>query len=347
VPLVLAYHGYTATAEAMMSLSAFQPIADTAGFIVVYPQGTLLGPYTHWNVGGWTAGSTVDDVGFTEALIDSISAVYNVDPTRVYSTGSSNGGYMSFLLACQLSERIAAIASIAGSMTPETFRSCSPQHPTPILQMHGTADDLVPYDGESWTLAIDSVIQYWVDHNNCKGTAITTALPDLVPGDGSTVEHVVHEAGDNGVSVEHFRIIGGGHDWPGALGNMDINASEEIWRFFSRYDINGLISPVAVDDGDGSVLPYKFELNQNYPNPFNPGTTIEYSLPRRSHVTIEIHNVLGQKVRTLIDSEESAGSHSITWDGKDSGGGAVSTGVYLYRLRAGGHTQTKKMLLLK
>lgn len=107
-----------------------------------------------------------------------------------------------------------------------------------------------------------------------------------------------------------------------------------------------IITDVA-DDEHGDILPYRFDLSQNYPNPFNPVTTIKYSLPQRSYVTIEVFNVLGQKVRTLVDREESAGSYSITWDGTGSSGQTVSTGVYLYRFQAGEHVETKKMLLLK
>jgi hypothetical protein len=101
------------------------------------------------------------------------------------------------------------------------------------------------------------------------------------------------------------------------------------------------------DDEHGNVAPYRFELSQNYPNPFNPVTTIEYSLPQRSHVIIGVYNVLGQKVRLLVDREEDAGTYTITWNGSDASGNAVSTGVYLYRFQAGDHIGTKKMLLLK
>ena len=116
IPLVFCFHGYGSNASTNMSYTNFNYISDTAGFIVVYPQGTLLQGTTHWNVGGWTTASTIDDVGFTASLLDSISNAYTIDDTRVYSTGMSNGGYMSFLLACQLSNRIAAIASVTGSM---------------------------------------------------------------------------------------------------------------------------------------------------------------------------------------------------------------------------------------
>ncbi|MEW6051724.1 MAG: T9SS type A sorting domain-containing protein [Candidatus Zixiibacteriota bacterium] len=101
------------------------------------------------------------------------------------------------------------------------------------------------------------------------------------------------------------------------------------------------------DDEYGDILPYRFELSQNYPNPFNPVTTIEYSLPERNHVVIEVYNVIGQKVRTLVNCEEPAGSYSVLWDGISSSGETVSTGVYFYRFQAGTHVETKKMLLLK
>jgi len=214
VPLVLNFHGYTSTAFEQMNYGDFRPIADTEGFLVAHPQGTLFNGNTHWNVGGWTSGSTVDDVGFTDALIDHLANEYTVDLTRVYSTGMSNGGYMSFHLACRLSEKIAAIASVTGSMTPETYDDCIPLHPSPIMQIHGISDGSVPYEGTSWSKSIDEVLQYWVDYNGCYPDPTTTALPDIDPDDGSTVEYIVYDGGDNGVTVEHFKVIGGGHTWP-------------------------------------------------------------------------------------------------------------------------------------
>ncbi len=243
IPLVFCFHGYGSNASTIMSYANFNYVSDTAGFIVVYPQGTLLQGTTHWNVGGWTTGSTTDDVGFTTSLLDFISTAYNIDATRVYSTGMSNGGYMSFLLACQLSDKIAAIASVTGSMTPQTYNACNPQHPTPILQIHGTNDQTVPYLGDpTWTKSIDDALQYWVAYNNCNISATITAIPDINIFDGSTAEHIVYDGGDNYVTTEYFKIYGGDHDWPGVWGNMDIHASAEVWKFFSKYDINGLIS---------------------------------------------------------------------------------------------------------
>lgn len=116
---------------------------------------------------------------------------------------------------------------------------------------------------------------------------------------------------------------------------------------FSAFALAVPKSPTDVSDGDITILPLDFLLHQNYPNPFNPATTIAYSLAERSHVTIEVFNLLGQKVNTLIDREESAGSYSINWNGNDASGKSVATGVYFYRLRAGDHVESKKMILLK
>ena len=202
---------------------------------------------THWSVGGWTTGSAADDVGFTEALLDSLTNEYNIDLTRVYSTGFSNGGFFSFLLACQLSHKFAAVASVGGSMTPLIYNNCNPAHPTPILEVHGTDDGVIPYNGGAWTWPIDDLLQYWTGYNNGSTNPVTMAIPDNNTSDGSTVEHFIFEGGDVGTTVVHFKVTGGLHTWPGTTlftgpgTNQDINASDEIWKFFSRYDINGLI----------------------------------------------------------------------------------------------------------
>ena len=124
-PLMFNFHGYTGQASGHMWGTLMRPVADTAGFIIVYPQGSLFRDRTHWNVGSWTKGSTADDVGFTEAMIDKISTKYNIDPKRIYSCGFSNGGYFSFELACKLSNRIAAIGVVGGKMSSETYNDCN------------------------------------------------------------------------------------------------------------------------------------------------------------------------------------------------------------------------------
>ncbi len=289
VPLVLNFHGYGSNATQQMFYGDFRDIADTEGFLLVHPEGTTFIGNQFWNVGFPGISSTIDDVGFTEALIDELANSYAIDLDRVYATGMSNGGFMSFLLACQLSEKIAAVASVTGSMTQDTFDDCNAQRPTPVLQIHGTEDDVVLYNGNTLSIPIADVISYWVDYNNCETTPTTTTLPDLDVSDGSTVEHSVYEDGDNGSTTEHMKVIGGGHTWPGSVinspgTNQDIDASMEIWLFFSRFDING---PLSVNE---------FEKNQVtiYPNPTN--STINLSLSFSEEVNYELFSPLGQQL---------------------------------------------------
>ena len=249
-PLLFNFHGYGSTAFEQMNYGDFRPIADTAGFLVVHPMGTedILGN-THWNV-GW-GGSTVDDIGFIEALLDTLSLNYNINADMVYSTGMSNGGFMSYKLACDLSNRFAAIASVTGSMNIGQFDNCNCQHPMPIMEIHGTADATVPYNGSYLFETIENVIAFWLEFNNCNPDAEVIMMPDLDPNDGSTVIHYTYLEGDNGVEVEHYKVINGTHTWPGSnydLGgtNYDINASVEVWRFLSQYDINGLINGITI-----------------------------------------------------------------------------------------------------
>jgi polyhydroxybutyrate depolymerase len=273
-PLVLNFHGYTSNDFEQMFYGDFRPIADTAGFLVVHPMGTvdILGN-THWNVGWGT--SNVDDVGFTSDLIDSLSAQYNINQDRIYSTGMSNGGFMSYRLACDLSNRVAAIASVTGDFNVNTAASCNPQHPMPVMEIHGTADPTVAYDGNILFAPIPSVINYWVTFDNCDPNPVITDLPDIDTTDGCTAQHQVYPGGDNGVEVEHYKIIDGVHAWPGtAFGgagtNQDFDASKEIWRFFSQYDIHGRIHSTAIDEPEiHSIL--------IYPNPSDAFITLLYS----------------------------------------------------------------------
>lgn len=243
VPLLFNFHGYTSNANSQLGYADFRSMADREGFLLVYPQGERLrGGSTHWNVGGWTNGSSVDDVGFTEAMIDALAAAYSVDLGRVYSTGHSNGGYMSFLLACQLSGKITAVASVSGAMTPETFAECNPERPVPVLQIHGSADPVVPYDGASWTFSIDEVIGYWANHNECNAIPDVAYLPNSPDTTSDTaLEQIGYEQCATGAAVAHIKYIDGGHEWLGTSDNAghrnaDIDTNEQIWAFLSQFE---------------------------------------------------------------------------------------------------------------
>lgn len=301
-PLVLNFHGLGSNANEQLVYGDFRSIADTAGFLLAVPNGTSFGGQQFWNVSfAFGSDTTIDDVSFTRALIDTIAARYAIDQDRVYATGMSNGGYLSFLLACQLSDRIAAVASVTGQMTPINFDACNPSHPTPILQIHGTQDATVPYEGSFWTKSIDEILSYWATYNQCDPTPTVQAVPDISPQDSSTVEHVIYANGRRGTTVEHYKIIGGAHTWPGSViafegTNYDIDASEKIWQFFARHDLQTLQTIPTSDD--------PFALNQLlvYPNPVRD----------RLHIQLEtsepqpylLLNAMGQQVAQGIIQQQ-------------------------------------------
>ncbi|MCB0585937.1 MAG: T9SS type A sorting domain-containing protein [Phaeodactylibacter sp.] len=243
LPLVFNLHGYGSNAAQQEFYSGMNMVADTAGFFACYPNGRG----SAWNV-GWDFGSTADDVGFISALIDELAANYEIDPQRIYSCGMSNGGFMSYRLACELNTRIAAIASVTGSMVPSYFNNCNPGRAVPVMEIHGTADDIVPYEGEpGLSVNIDTVVHFWAENNSCDLNPAAENLPDASLLDGSTVTRFDYNDCENGHRVSLLRVIGGGHTWPGAIFNIgatnqDINASVEIWRFFSQFTLGEISS---------------------------------------------------------------------------------------------------------
>lgn len=295
VPLVFNIHGYGSNMQQQEFYGDFKPIADTANFIIAHPNGLLDGSGTRfWNTFG--SSTTVDDLGFLVALLDEISANYSIDQDRVYSTGMSNGGFMSYDLACFRSTRFAAIASVTGTMISPRLANCASTHPMPVMQIHGTADGTVPYNGGGGFVGVQTLVDYWVQFNNCSPTPSVTNVPNISTTDGCTVEHYVYGGGDAGSTVELFKVLGGGHTWPGAVfntgvTNQDINASVEIWRFFSRYRLSDLLTGVeeqnAVDFSIG-------------PNPSNDAFHLRFA--DAANRTITAVNAMGQEVQALRSS---------------------------------------------
>ncbi len=226
-PLLLSFHGLTSNMEFNYGYTKFNEQAESYNFIAVHPNGLS----NRWTL---TADNNAD-VDFIQALLDEVEKDFNIDSNRIYSTGMSMGGFFSFHLACKLSDRIAAIASVTGSMYQHAINDCSPSNPMPILQIHGTEDDIVAYS------SIVGLLDFWTNHNNTEITPVTSNIPDIDAEDGSTVERLEYLNGDQGVEVHHLKITGGGHDWPGFRGNMDINATEEVWNFVKDYDLEGKI----------------------------------------------------------------------------------------------------------
>jgi polyhydroxybutyrate depolymerase len=238
-PLMLNFHGFGGTATDHQEFADMRPLADTNNFILIYPQGSLLEGYSHWNpvLNTKNNKSRADDFGFIEALIEEVSAQYNIDKSRVYACGYSNGGFFAYALACYHSDKIAAIGSVSATMLEETFDLCVPSHPTSIISIHGTSDDYVPYEGGDGLMPIKEVLKYWIRFNH------TNKLPlkDHVIDDGTKIKLYQYVDGDGKTSIDHYKVIGGGHEWFDVnYRGMDIN--QLIWEFVSKFDINGLRS---------------------------------------------------------------------------------------------------------
>jgi polyhydroxybutyrate depolymerase len=235
VPLMINFHGFGGNASDYMNYADMRTTATSESFILVYPKGSCLDGFSHWNPCpiGADNKSTTDDVGFVEAMITEISSQYNVDMERIYATGYSNGGMMAYGLANYKSDLIAAVASVSGAMLDCTGTT---SHPMPVLHLHGTSDSVIPYDGNDLYSAAQSTLDYWINFNN------TNTSPTINSDTNSviTIEHAVYNQGDNDVAVEHYKYIGGGHDWFSAS-YQGKNTSELIWGFVSQYDVNGLL----------------------------------------------------------------------------------------------------------
>ena len=347
VPLLFVFHGYGGNARDLMRWGDMRSVADTAGFILIVPQGYKDHRGSpHWNVGSWTIGSTVDDIGFIEKIINRTSDEFNLDLKRVYSYGHSNGGYFSFELACQLGNKIAAIGSIGGTMSTESYDSCEPSHNTSVITVHGTSDPIVYYTGGRPYNSKSQVetLRYWVDFNNINISPEIIEVPDSDKNDGSQVELYKYDGGTNGTSVHHFKVINGGHSWPGRYGNMDIIATSEIWKFVSKFNIEGLISNEStyLEEEIKSGNSYGIKLEQNYPNPFNPSTNIDFYLPEMAQVSLTVYNHIGQKITNVVDRKFLKGNQSVMLNLND-----FSSGLYLYKLATPEHSITKTMALIK
>ena len=216
MPLVFNWHGLGSNAEQQADFSGLPAKADAEGFIVVLPQG--LGETPHHN---FTISATgADDVAFTGDMLDELEAELCIDSARVFSTGFSNGAQMSTRLACNLSERIAAIAPVAGAYYPpfavgfqET--GCVSTRPAALIAFHGTADPLIPFAGGPGTLGVifrsfeDEIMPEWAAHNGCDSTPVQEPVT-------ANVRLVRYEGCDENATVELYVVEGGGHTWPGS-----------------------------------------------------------------------------------------------------------------------------------
>jgi len=249
VPLVIVLHGGGGNAKNAARVTGFSQKANTQGFIVVYPNGTSwIGRNISltWNSGnccGYALENNIDDVGFIKTLIEKLEHELPIDPKRIYATGISNGAMMSYRLACELSDRIAAIGPVAGALN---IRDCKPTHPVSVVIIHGKDDKYVLYNGgkslkmadnhERTDTPVSYAVSFWIKNNQCSGTPQKEEKGRLIKE--------LYAGGLSGTEVLLYTIKGGEHAWPGGKKTgyigadepiHEISATNLIWEFFENH----------------------------------------------------------------------------------------------------------------
>lgn len=242
-PLLVNYHGMNAAAVKHQHYSQMDVVADREGFIVVYPQSYHKG----WNAGigfrSYVNGP--DDIGYLNKLLDTLESRYSIDKSRIYTAGVSMGGSFNYRIASEMSNRVAAIASVSGLMSDSTLIYCNPVRSIPVLHFHGTRDHLMKYTGMRQAFGAEEVVKLWALKNQCENKPDTIVIPNRVKSDRSTVLLIKYTNCANGSQVWFYKIKNGGHTWPGSaktfkllgIKNKDIDGSEAIWEFFKQFTL--------------------------------------------------------------------------------------------------------------
>jgi polyhydroxybutyrate depolymerase len=251
LPLVIGLHGGRSDPDRFAKTTEFNALANQERFMVAYPTGVNR----HWNDGrDGTTLSTENDVAFISAMIDDIQKKQKIDRRRIYATGISNGGFMSQRLACELSHKIAAVASVASTIAPAVASRCQPKRSVPILMINSPVDTFIPWQGGKMTksksgtiLSVPDMVNFWRMNNRCSKQAIAQPLPSntTIP-DGTAVTITRYRGAQSSSDVLFVKIDGGGHTWPqGAqqpawlVGKttQNLNATRFIWDFLRGHSL--------------------------------------------------------------------------------------------------------------
>jgi polyhydroxybutyrate depolymerase len=325
VPVVFCLHGLGDNMTNFYGIG-MNFVADTANFIVITPQ-ALVDPLlnsTAWNSGasylGYVLNPSVDDIGFFGAILDTLIDNYSINQSKVYSCGFSMGGFMTNRLGCEMNDRIAAIASVAGTIG--SGLTCNPGRAVPACHFHGTLDSTVYYTGNLYGNDAEDLALFWAGNNNCSTTPTVTTLPDVAM-DNLIITHKLFPACDNGAEVELYRVDSCEHVW--LTPANDIFYTTEIWNFFTKHTHSENVG-IAITN------PIEFSV---YPNPSAGQFTIE--LENFDNTTIKVYDILG----SLVYSETATALNNVM------DVSFLSNGSYIVEVNQSNYSKTQSVIISK
>jgi polyhydroxybutyrate depolymerase len=346
VPLVLGLHGFGDNI-ASFSQICMTGIADTANYIAVYPEalvdnGIPLISGTAWHsgasgnlpiVGQYEFSKNVNDVGFLNALLDTVIKNYRIDTTRIYCFGFSFGGFMTDRMAAEKPNRFAAVANVAGLRGNSV--TAVPTVSMPYLHFHGTADETIEYTGTyTFTngvpglgMGTEKTVRFWVNVNHTDTIPVIDTMPDLA-NDGLRFIRYSYLNGNDNSSVVLYKVVNGTHDWYGTPTN-DISYCQTIWKFFNQYKRTSTVTSIKDNYRENANI-------KIYPNPSNGIVTIDFSGVNDNYNSIRIYNLKGN----LEYSKSLYNERQITLENK------LATGMYIVELSDNKGNSIKQKLLI-
>lgn len=313
MPLVINLHYYGGNGYYQSLASGMSPKADTEGFLVVYPN--ALGYPSSWKP---------SDVDFISVLIDTLGRTYNLDTSRIYATGYSNGGFMAHYLGCKLSQRIAAVAPVSGGFLTTNWEGLKPPRPVPSIHFHARDDEAVPYEGDAFTPGVEDVIASWAQANGC----------DCGPDSLKNSEGALRQRWSS--TLENTEVIlwttdDGGHTWPGASGGSQaVSANDEMWKFFVMHPLHPGTPEVRENQTSGSAALEPAIL-------IGKRLLVRFTLPQGEHISIKLYDASGRNIATLLEGSLEAGHHEVTFDAR-----GTAQGIYFCRVSSLSWEQTCK-----
>lgn len=318
LPLVTNLHFGSGTGEQQALVSGMNFTADQQGFIVVYPDALGLGWQNH-------------DTLFLVELLDTLFSRYAIDTQRVYMTGFSSGALMTHWMACKMSDKLGAVAPVAGTMLTYDWAGCYPERRISIISFNARNDLLVPYDGDGgYYTAVEKAMSNWAERLGCDNG------PDTFYNETGSLRQTWARS-DGACEVVLWTTEEGGHDWPTDSSPHQLSTNDVMWEFFLAHPLHA--PEPAVEE---MPAPPAFRLDPVNPGIFSQTATLHFTLASSEKVRLEVFDILGRSLVTVADEVLEPGEHTALLDLT-----GIKSGVYFWMLATAGSTERKSFLVIK